>query len=81
MDIRSNVFCASGMHLSNGSFATFGGNRVIAPGGNIGSVVNTGGGSGHYDDVFQDYDGTKAIRILEPGCLRQHQLPRPPVFV
>jgi len=66
MDIRSNVFCASGMHLPNGSFATFGGNGAIAPGGNIGSVVNTGGGSGYYDDVFQDYDGTKAIRILNP---------------
>ncbi|QRW18226.1 glyoxal oxidase [Rhizoctonia solani] len=47
MDMNSNVFCASGMHFPNGSFATFGGNGAIGPGGN-------------------DYDGTKAIRILDP---------------
>jgi hypothetical protein len=29
MDFMSNAFCASGMHLPNGSFATFGGNGAI----------------------------------------------------
>jgi hypothetical protein len=66
MDFSSNAFCASGMHFPNGSFATFGGNGAIGPGGNIGSVVNQGGGSGFYDATLQDYDGSKSIRILNP---------------
>jgi hypothetical protein len=33
MDVATNVFCASGMHLPNGSFVTFGGNGAIGPGG------------------------------------------------
>jgi hypothetical protein len=65
MDIATNVFCASGMHLPNGSYATFGGNGAIGPGGNVGSQRNNAG-SGYYDDTYQDYDGTKAIRILDP---------------
>lgn len=66
MDIYSNTFCASGMHLPNGSFTTFGGNGAIAPGGNLGSQLNPGGGSAHYDATYQDYDGTRAIRIVNP---------------
>ncbi|KAF9039008.1 copper radical oxidase [Hymenopellis radicata] len=65
-DIRTNVFCASGMHLPNGSFATFGGNAAITVGGAIGSVKNDGGFSASFDATYQDYDGTKAIRILDP---------------
>lgn len=65
-DIRSNVFCASGMHLPNGSFATFGGNAAITVGGNLGSELNPGGFSAAYDEVYMDYDGTKAIRLLDP---------------
>ncbi|KAF8905703.1 glyoxal oxidase [Mucidula mucida] len=65
-DIRTNVFCASGMHLPNGSFATFGGNAAVTVGGNLGSVLNDGGFSASYDATYQDYDGTKAIRILDP---------------
>lgn len=53
------------MHLPNGSYVTFGGNGAIGPGGNIGSVRN-GGGSGAFDAIYQDYDGTKAIRIIAP---------------
>ncbi|KAF8753565.1 Glyoxal oxidase [Rhizoctonia solani] len=64
MDMNSNVFCASGMHFPNGSFATFGGNGAIGPGGNVGSVSEWG--SGVYDETYKDYDGTKAIRILDP---------------
>ncbi|KAG9311188.1 putative copper radical oxidase [Chiua virens] len=65
MDVLTNTFCASGMHLPNGSYVTFGGNGAIGPGGNIGSVKNNAG-SGAYDATYQDYDGTKAIRILNP---------------
>ncbi|KAJ1307837.1 hypothetical protein OPQ81_001919 [Rhizoctonia solani] len=64
MDMNSNVFCASGMHFPNGSFATFGGNGAIGPGGNVGSVAQYG--SGIYDETYKNYDGTKAIRILDP---------------
>lgn len=66
MDVTTNVFCASGMHLPNGSFITLGGNGAIGPGGNIGSVTYPGGGSGLFDDTYQDWDGTKAIRVLAP---------------
>ncbi|TRM57381.1 copper radical oxidase variant A [Schizophyllum amplum] len=65
MDIRTNVFCASGMHLPNGSFATFGGNGAITKGGNIGSVPNNEG-SASFDDLYQDYDGGRSIRVLNP---------------
>lgn len=68
----SNPFCSSGMHreyqfhcllahmlnlflpVPNGSFATFGGNSQIGPGGSE--------QAGIYDNV----DGRKAIRILNP---------------
>ncbi|KAJ7793906.1 DUF1929-domain-containing protein [Mycena olivaceomarginata] len=66
MDVATNVFCASGMHLPNGSFVTFGGNGAIGPGGEIGSVKNAGGGSGSWDATYQDFDGAKSIRILNP---------------
>lgn len=65
-DIRTNVFCASGMHLPNGSFATFGGNAAVGPGGSLGSEVNPGGFSAAFDETYQDFDGTRAIRILKP---------------
>jgi len=65
MEVLTNTFCASGMHLPNGSYATFGGNGAIGPGGNIGSVKNSAG-SGAYDATYEDYDGTKSIRILNP---------------
>lgn len=54
------------MHLPNGSFTTFGGNGAVSPGGNLGSVLNPGGGSASYDATYQDYDGTRAIRIINP---------------
>jgi hypothetical protein len=66
MDIRTNVFCAAGMHLPNGSYVTFGGNGAVGPGGAIGSQANPGGGSGAFDNTYQDYDGATAIRILNP---------------
>ncbi|KAJ7046955.1 DUF1929-domain-containing protein [Mycena alexandri] len=66
MDVATNVFCASGMHLPNGSFVTFGGNGAIGPGGNIGSQRNPSGASGAWDVTYDDFDGSKSIRILNP---------------
>ncbi|KAJ7069891.1 glyoxal oxidase [Mycena amicta] len=66
MDVPTNVFCASGYHLPNGSFVTFGGNGAVGPGGNIGSVKNPSGASGSWDATYQDFDGSRAIRILNP---------------
>ncbi|KAG0696896.1 putative copper radical oxidase [Suillus ampliporus] len=61
MAVLTNTFCASGMHLPNGSYASFGGNSAIGPLGAVGSV-----GSGQYDTTYEDYDGRKSIRILNP---------------
>lgn len=66
MDMETNPFCAAGMHLPNGSFATFGGNGAITTGGNIGDDFPAGAGSAYWDSTYQDYDGTKAIRIINP---------------
>jgi hypothetical protein len=66
MDVYSNTFCSSGMHLPNGSYVTFGGNGAIGPGGNIGSVFNASAGAATYDATYQDYTGGRAIRVLNP---------------
>lgn len=66
MDVETNTFCASGMHFPNGSWATFGGNGAIGPGGGIGNVPAPGGGVGLFDSTYQDWDGRRAIRILNP---------------
>ncbi|KAJ7612995.1 glyoxal oxidase [Roridomyces roridus] len=66
MDIKTNTFCSSGMHLPNGSFATFGGNGAVGPGGAIGSVQYPGGGAASWDATYQDDDGAKSIRVLNP---------------
>ncbi|KAH8107268.1 glyoxal oxidase N-terminus-domain-containing protein [Phellopilus nigrolimitatus] len=64
IDVVTNVFCASGMHLPNGSFITLGGNAAIGPTGALGSVNN--GYEGTFDATYQDYDGRKAIRVIKP---------------
>ncbi|RDX46422.1 DUF1929-domain-containing protein [Lentinus brumalis] len=67
MGVTTNVFCASGMHLPNGSFATFGGNGAVGPGGNIGDTTPPDNPyTATFDTKFGDYDGTTAIRILKP---------------
>lgn len=71
MNVLTNTFCASGSHLPNGSYVTFGGNGAIGPGGNIGSQKNAGG-SGAFDATYQDYDGTKSIRVLNPCTSSQN---------
>jgi len=66
MDVKTNPFCASGMHLPNGSFATFGGNGAVGPTGRLGSQLNPGGASAAFDTTYQDFDGTRSIRVLNP---------------
>lgn len=66
MDVQTNPFCAAGMHLPNGSFATFGGNGATSPGGEIGSVKYDGGYAASYDETYKDYDGRTSIRIITP---------------
>lgn len=64
MEITTNPFCASGMHMPNGSFITFGGNSAVGPGANPGDV-----GAGQYDTTYQDYAGQQGVRVLNPlGC-------------
>ncbi|TFK70849.1 glyoxal oxidase [Pluteus cervinus] len=65
MDVKTNVFCASGMHLPNGSYVTFGGNGAVGRGGNIGSQVGPTG-TGAWDSEYQDFDGGQSIRVLNP---------------
>ncbi|EIW74075.1 glyoxal oxidase [Coniophora puteana RWD-64-598 SS2] len=60
MDIMTNSFCASGMHLPNGSFVTFGGNNAIG----VGGATSPDGGK--FDSAYGDYDGRKSIRLLNP---------------
>ncbi|KAI0262623.1 glyoxal oxidase [Gloeopeniophorella convolvens] len=62
MDVQTNPFCAGGMHLPNGSFATFGGNNAVGPGGDN----HTPGSTAAFDPTYQDSSGTKAIRIISP---------------
>ena len=67
MGVTTNVFCASGMHLPNGTFATFGGNGAVGPGGKIGDTTPPGNPyTATFDTTFGDFDGTKAIRLLNP---------------
>jgi hypothetical protein len=65
MDIKTNSFCASGMHLPNGSFIALGGNSGVGPTAAQGSQLNPDG-QGAWDSQYQDFDGRKAIRILNP---------------
>ncbi|KAH9915158.1 DUF1929-domain-containing protein [Epithele typhae] len=58
MGVSTNVFCASGLHLPNGSFVTFGGNAAVGPGGGTGDPA--------FNATFGDFDGRKAIRVLNP---------------
>ena len=61
VDVVSNPFCASGMHMPNGSFIAFGGNGAIGPGGNVGDT-----GSGAYDTSYNDFAGQTGVRVMNP---------------
>ncbi|KAJ6502403.1 copper radical oxidase variant A [Mycena sanguinolenta] len=66
MDVATNTFCASGYHLPNGSFATFGGNGAAGPGASEGSQVAPGAFFATWDSTYDDFDGGQSIRILNP---------------
>ncbi|EJD45740.1 glyoxal oxidase [Auricularia subglabra TFB-10046 SS5] len=63
MDMPTNPFCAAGMHMPNGSFAVFGGNAPVGPGGVNTPKVN---GQTVQDPTYKDLDGRKGIRIINP---------------
>jgi hypothetical protein len=48
------------MHLPNASFAVFGGNTAVGPGGNNSDPGSTTA----FDPKYDDYDGTRAIRMI-----------------
>jgi hypothetical protein len=58
--VQTNPFCAAGMHLPNASFAVFGGNTAVGPYGNLSDPGSTTA----FDPEYNDYDGTRAIRII-----------------
>ncbi|KZV62052.1 copper radical oxidase [Peniophora sp. CONT] len=62
MDVQTNPFCANGMHLPNGSFAVFGGNNAVGPGGDN----HIDGSTVAFDPTYQDHNGTQAIRVITP---------------
>ena len=66
MDIATNTYCATGMHLPNGSYATFGGNSAVGPDMAEGDVVDPSTAQPVNDTTYQDADGRKSIRILNP---------------
>jgi hypothetical protein len=67
MDVATNSFCASGMHLPNGSWVTFGGNGIVGPFGDLGPTD---------PNPYGDQDGRKSIRILNP-CTSSSDLNSP----
>ena len=70
-DVPSNTFCASGMHLPDGVWATFGGNDAVAIGGNVGSQQNPDG-TGAWDSALGDFDGRQVIRTVSPCSVEDH---------
>jgi hypothetical protein len=56
------------MHFPDGSYIAFGGNGAVGPGGALGSQPYPGNStfSAIWDATYQDFDGTKAMRILNP---------------
>jgi len=49
------------MHLPNGSYALFGGNSAVGPGGDN----SASGSTTAFDPTYHDYDGTQAIRVFD----------------
>ncbi|WVF65591.1 hypothetical protein IAT40_000321 [Kwoniella sp. CBS 6097] len=61
MDVVSNSFCAGGTVLGNGTWLNVGGNQAVTTGGvAMPSNQQTG------QSVYTDWDGGKAIRLLDP---------------
>ncbi|PWY98812.1 putative glyoxaloxidase 1 [Testicularia cyperi] len=58
VSVTTNTFCASGATLGNGTWLVAGGNQAVGYGG-AAVAQNL--------SPYQDYDGTRAVRLLEPG--------------
>ena len=70
IEVVSNPFCASGMHMPNGSFIAFGGNSAVGPHGDPGD-------EGSYDSQFGDSDGRTGVRVMNPlGCTATDSSPQ-----
>lgn len=61
MDVITNTFCAGGMSLGNGTWASFGGNENVGPGGNSTSPRFT------TEAPYYDGDGGPAARFYTPN--------------
>ena len=61
MDVITNTFCAGGMSLGNGTWATFGGNENVGPGGNSTSPRFS------TTAPYYDGDGGPAARFYTPN--------------
>lgn len=54
------------MHLPSGSWANFGGNDAVTIGGDAGNTKNEDGRTGKWDSVLGDFDGRRAVRVVNP---------------
>ncbi|WVQ63929.1 uncharacterized protein L199_002085 [Kwoniella botswanensis] len=61
MDVLSNSFCAGGTVLGNGTWLNVGGNQAITYGGVAMPTAQQSGQS-----PYKDWDGGKAIRLIDP---------------
>ncbi|WVN87854.1 uncharacterized protein L203_103050 [Cryptococcus depauperatus CBS 7841] len=61
MDVMSNSFCAGGTVLGNGTWVNAGGNQAVQAGG-VAMPPNQQTGQ----SIYKDWDGGKAIRLLNP---------------
>jgi hypothetical protein len=52
------------MHFPNGSYAVYGGNSAVTVGGATPSLVVAG--DNFFDATYQDFDGSRGIRIIDP---------------
>lgn len=60
MDVISNTFCAGGTVLGNGTWINVGGNQAVTYKGAVAVNEQTG------QNPYGDWDGGKAIRLLDP---------------
>lgn len=66
VDATTNPFCAGGINLGNGSYIVVGGNSAVNYGG--GGVKNQDGSQSPGPFApYQDYDGRRVVRLMEPN--------------
>ncbi|WFD23610.1 (methyl)glyoxal oxidase [Malassezia equina] len=66
IDAETNPFCAAGVTLGNGSYIVVGGNSAISYGGTNVQAANGSVSTGPFAP-YQDYDGRRVVRIMEPN--------------